>query len=44
VGRFAWSRMMTSVGQMMQYANEEFRRAKQCHSDERGVTAKAAFA
>jgi hypothetical protein len=29
---------------MVQYANEEFRQAKQCHSDERGVTAKAAFA
>jgi hypothetical protein len=29
---------------MVQYANEEFRRAKQLHSDERGVTAEAAFA
>jgi hypothetical protein len=24
VGRFAWSRMMASVGRMVQYANDEF--------------------
>jgi hypothetical protein len=44
VGGHAWSRMLAAAGQMVQYANEEFRRLKNHEQVEPGVSNESAFA
>jgi hypothetical protein len=44
VEHFAWSRMLTSAGKMVQYANEEYRRSKNHEPSEPDESNEDAFA